>query len=1478
MKKVHRLISCSAVSLMVLNLLPAPVAAMQAEEPNAEVQATGNVENVALNKPVLAAAGNGARAVDGDINTYWDGGPAPSELFVDLEDYYDVSSIQVIPYFGGTRCYHYEVYVSSDGSVYKKVGEKADDSNQTSNGETYTMEEQGVRYVRVKMTYNSSNPSVHINELRVFGTANPDFQQPETPSVDPNDEANIAFGKPTRSTTNNNFSGLVNDGDRDTAWSGEDYPKFVDVDLLDNYDLDSIRVFMPEDAEYAYTVYGSVDGTHFDRLAQSGKKVSTYEGDEIVFETPVTARILRVSCMANSKGEGANSRISEIKAYGTKSETPKTETRTDLGLEDYESWMMRNYGVDIDAIKDENGNYDINDTFTDADVYTEVNDLISRLLGEKYTEWFELELAPLADRDKDYYELSMNNGKVHIKGNEGLSLTSGLNHYLKYYCNVHVSQQTMQTHMPDAIVPIEGTIRKDSPYEVRYAYNYCTLSYTMPFWGYDEWQREMDFFALNGVNLILDTTATEALWVEYLQNFGYDIDEAKAFVCGPSYKAWWLMGNLEGYGGPVSDEWIKDTVQMARVNQRRMHVLGMQPCLQGFMGAMPENFGTQARQVLLDKGYDDIAGYMVEQGDWSGFTRPPIMKTTYNGWNELADKFYETQEAIYGQATKYYAGDLAHEGGIIPPDLSKPEMSAQILSKMMEYDNDAVWIIQSWLSNPNREILEGFGENKEEHVIVLDLDATENPHWSNTTNWNGKEFGGTGWVFCMLDNYGGRTGMHGELEYLATQITKAHQNSSHMKGIGISPEGTLLNPVNYDLFWEMAWETEAVDVDEWLAGYITRRYGTYSENAAEAWDILLNTAYSYNREDGSYRYHIGNNNCITNMRPSFSPEIVIGDYKIDYDAAAFEKVMDLMMKDFDQFKDNECYVYDMVDILRQTVSNAQVEFFERVCEAYEAKDLALFTKYKEKLLDSILVLDELAGFEEDSLYGTWISKATNFYNDPRNSEYDDYMKDLMVINAKMICSIWSSKTLQTYGHRQYAGMERDYNYPMWQLWLQRVEDAINGAAYVQPSTNVDYFNIGWDMVINGNLYETVPASVEGSEDHRSMPEIWQDIKANYMTVEARKDKLIDENIASDATAYAKSVLGGYSADKINDGNSGTLWINQTNEVPTYCGLTFPTKKQIYAVTLVFETRTTLGANVMDVQLQAKQDDGSYAEIWSGQTYDPAKKSYTIEVPLDETITTSDLRLNFTTNGGIYPAVAEIKVYASSGIVLMDGTDMFRDGAMLCGVPDGWTAANVKSWLKTGGGDLIFLRGENTLADDAVLEEGDQVILKNGNNILDSMTISMSSALNTRLQALAEECAAYNADDYSVSSFALLTTRVNEANTLLASANPKPSALRQAYDALKRAQDGLVNISTFYADLAALEAETTEYLTPANKASFDENLAAAKEAAANLKDLDASSIYAAKANLENAANELLPASSSNIAPSGTVYADNSLSGY
>ena len=199
-KALHALLAL----MLILTSVSIPVQAN--EDPAAAEQ------NIALNKPTNTSGGQGERAVDGDLSTYWDGGVYPGELLVDLEGYYDVSRITVIPYYGGSRYYHYEVYVSDDGFTYDLVGRKDSDEPQTSEGETYEFASRTVKYVKVVMTYNSANPSIHINELQVFGTENTDYEPPETPAEDPNDPLNIAYGKPTRSTANSGFTQLAVDG------------------------------------------------------------------------------------------------------------------------------------------------------------------------------------------------------------------------------------------------------------------------------------------------------------------------------------------------------------------------------------------------------------------------------------------------------------------------------------------------------------------------------------------------------------------------------------------------------------------------------------------------------------------------------------------------------------------------------------------------------------------------------------------------------------------------------------------------------------------------------------------------------------------------------------------------------------------------------------------------------------------------------------------------------------------------------------------------------------------------------------------------------------------------------------------------------------------------------------------------------------------------------------------------------------------
>ena len=109
---------------------------------------------------------------------------------------------------------------------------------------------------------------------------------------------------------------------------------------------------------------------------------------------------------------------------------------------------------------------------TEDETIENVYGIIDRTVGSQYRDWFSFELVDNLENEDDFYELTMKDGKVHISGNEGVMLSAGLNYYYKNYCNINVSEQTIQNKMPESIVAVIPT-RRTTPYKVRYAFNYA---------------------------------------------------------------------------------------------------------------------------------------------------------------------------------------------------------------------------------------------------------------------------------------------------------------------------------------------------------------------------------------------------------------------------------------------------------------------------------------------------------------------------------------------------------------------------------------------------------------------------------------------------------------------------------------------------------------------------------------------------------------------------------------------------------------------------------------------------------------------------------------------------------------------------------------------------------------------------------------------------------------------------------------------
>ncbi len=1071
----------------------------------------GEETNIALGKTVSGVGSNAAAVTDGNktTSTFWDGGVAPSEVIIDLGAYYDITKVNVITYYGDGRYYHYTVQVSDNGLLFETVSEKDDDNVATAEGVDHTFEKTG-RYVKVALTKNSANPSVHLCEVSVYGKENTTYEPKPIEGDDPNDPDNIAYFKPVRSNSPSSIAQAANDGNTESIWKGEYYPLYVDIDLLANYNISKIVLFTPKTNMYSFDIYGSLDGVSYTRLASStGMQKCTDKG--FAFElTDACYRIIRVNITGNSAGSGASAEIADVKIYGTKSDSKVTPTRETISFSSYEEWLKAKHGVDLSKITDANGRYDIDATYTEEDTVKEIQGIVTRLLGEKYNDWFIFDVDPSGNssKDKDYFRIKDEGGKIKISGTDGTCVAAGLNWYLKYYCNVHISQQTKTVNMPEAVVKVGSEVFYETPMQVRYAYNYCTLSYTMAFFGYDDWRRELDWLMLNGVNLVLDITATEALWVHYLQQLGYTADQAKDYVCGYSYKAWWLMGNLENYGGSVSDQWVIDTLEMARVNQRSLTVMGAEPALQTFVGAMPSTFGTLAKNHLQKKGFDDVSKYMAPQGSWSGLTRPNVLRTDYNGYSYLAQLFYDSQDYVYGQVTQYYCGDVCHEGGIIPEGLAKEDMASKILEECLKADEDAVWMLQVWWDNPMKGVLDGFGDKKEDHVILLDLAAATNgPKYTNTTTWGGAEYGGTPWVLCTLDNYGGRAGMHGKLKNMCDIIVTAKEKANYLKGIGITPEGTQNNPVMMDLFWEMIWRDETPKLNDWVYQYADRRYGESNVSVKTAWLHLFDSVYKVGSYDGTtINYSVSGQPKFTGYNGGY--------YVQNYPNSRLYNALEQMMKAYDDLNDNESYIYDLVDIMRTYLSNQCTDYLLELSSlTANTKAEGAYEKYLllcDKYLDGMLLIDELSAYSKDELLGTWIGRVDTWVNDERTGEYDDYTKDMMEFNAKCLISAWCSVSLIDYANRQYNGLMSDYYYPAWKEFFESYETSVKSGKNVSKYSldGKKYFNYAWSFIINDVEYSSTVLDPNGGINARGIENIFTKISVNH-TTDAKKTPIIE---------------------------------------------------------------------------------------------------------------------------------------------------------------------------------------------------------------------------------------------------------------------------------------------------------------------------------------------------------------------------------
>lgn len=653
----------------------------------------------------------------------------------------------------------------------------------------------------------------------------------------------------------------------------------------------------------------------------------------------------------------------------------------------------------------------------------------------------------------DFFELDQKGDKVVIRGNNYVNIATGLNWYLKYYAGIHLSWNGMTAKLPESLPKVSTPVRKETNLSLRYDFNYCTYSYTMAFWDWERWEKEIDWMALHGINLPLAVVGQECVWKNMLEKLGYSKEEINKFIAGPAFLAWWAMNNLEGWGGPNPDSWYTQQEALQKKILKRMREYGIEPVFPGYSGMVPHDAN---KKLGLN---------VTEPALWNGFTRPAFLLPTDSRFNEIASLYYKELEKLFGKAN-YYSMDPFHEledAGSVDFDAA----GKAVLKAMKDVNPKATWVIQGWTENPRPEMIKNLNNGD---ILILDLFSECRPMWGIPSIWKReKGYEQHDWLFCMIENFGGNVGLHGRMDQLLNNFyhTKNNPLAAHLKGIGLTMEGSENNPVMFELMCELPWRPEKFTKEEWLKDYLFARYGVRDEKITQAWSILA---------DGIYNCPFGNNQqgpheSIFCGRPGLNNFQASSWSKMQnyYDPTSTEAAARLMLEVADKYKGNNNFEYDLVDIVRQSLSDRGRIVYNQTIADFKSFDKKSFAAHSQEFLNILLAQNRLLGTRSEFRVGRWIEQARNLGTTPEE-------KDLYEWNARVQITTWGNRVcandggLRDYAHKEWNGLLKDFYYKRWAAYWQTLQDVLDG----KPMVELDYYAMEEPWTLAHNPYASQP--------------------------------------------------------------------------------------------------------------------------------------------------------------------------------------------------------------------------------------------------------------------------------------------------------------------------------------------------------------------------------------------------------------------
>ncbi|CAF1422691.1 unnamed protein product, partial [Rotaria sordida] len=652
-----------------------------------------------------------------------------------------------------------------------------------------------------------------------------------------------------------------------------------------------------------------------------------------------------------------------------------------------------------------------------------ISDLISRVLDDApAANLFQVSIkANLAINGKDVFELSngSTSGSILISASTGVAAAWAFNYYLKYIVNSSVYWSGKNIRISNStLFPIAKPIRIIANDLYRWYGNPCTFSYSAAFWNFSRWEKEIDWMAMNGINLVYATTGIEYIYNKVFLQMGFPQSELDDYFTGPAFLAWSRMGNLQKHGGPLSNNWHQSQFQLAKQIIQRMTDIGIIPVLPAFTGFMPRTAPLRFPSAIFHYSSDWV-GFGCNESCLSYLdpTDPFFQKVGIELLNETINMLNLTSH--------YYSCDLFNE--MTPPisDLEYlADVNAGIFQVMQTVDPNAVWIMQAWLFLSSFWTLDRVRSYLSKvpigRLILLDLYSEALPQYLLFESFYGHYY-----IWNMLHDFGGNNFLFGSLISITNGPQSARNFSGdHMIGVGITMEGINQNEIMYEFALEQSWRSPLnnIELNDWLIGFVIRRYtGDHSipNSALSAWKLLGNSVYLRN---------VHADRPIILSRPRLNIE-----QNIYFDIQCLFLAWELLVNASNELN-SDLFRYDLVDITKEILQYKFVNVYIQFMSAYNQSDLYDVSTQAAILVDILTDIELVLASDRRFLLGNWIQDALQFAQNEENIHFYNF-------NAKLQVSIWGNNyTLQLYDYANkfWSGLIENYYAQRWNVFFDVV--------------------------------------------------------------------------------------------------------------------------------------------------------------------------------------------------------------------------------------------------------------------------------------------------------------------------------------------------------------------------------------------------------------------------------------------------------